>query len=81
VNVDQSGAGDTPPVRRVRDPNRRLIDVYCSVHGGSRGFTNLVCTKRDDVIELDPHVTGQCVIILDEAAATELFDALGAWLG
>jgi hypothetical protein len=41
----------------------------------------LVVTKRDGVIELDPHVTGECVIILDEAAATELFDALKEWLG
>jgi hypothetical protein len=32
-------------------------------------------------IELDPHVTGGCVIILDERAASELFDALGEWLG
>jgi hypothetical protein len=30
---------------------------------------------------LDPHVTGACVIILDEAAATALFDVLGTWLG
>ena len=80
VNTEQSGAGDKP-VRRVRDTNRRVIDVYCSTHGGPRGFTNLVCTKRDDVIELDPHVTGQCVIILNEKAATELLDTLGEWLG
>lgn len=64
-----------------RDPNRRVIDATCSTHGGCIGFTNLVCTKRDGLIELDPHVTGQCVILLDEKAATELFDALGAWLG
>jgi hypothetical protein len=78
MNTDRSGAGNKP-VRR--DPNRRVIDVYCSVHGGARGFTPLVCTKRDDVIELNPHVTGQCVIILDEKAVSELFDALGEWLG
>ena len=78
VNADQPGASDKP-VRR--DPNRRVIDAYCSAHGGARGFTPLVCTKRDDVIELDPHVTGQCVIILSEKAATELLDALGEWLG
>jgi hypothetical protein len=67
--------------RRRRDPNRRVLHVSCSVHGGPRGFTNLVVTKREGLIELDPHVTGECVIILDEAAATELFDALGEWLG
>jgi hypothetical protein len=41
----------------------------------------LVCTKRDGDIELNPHATDQCVIILDEKAAAELFDALGKWLG
>jgi hypothetical protein len=68
-------------VRGKRDPNRRVIDVHCSQHGGPRGFTNLAATKRDDLIELDPHVTGGCVIILDEKAATELFDTLEEWLG
>ena len=38
-------------------------------------------SKRGGAIELDPHVTGQCLIILDEKGATELFDALGEWLG
>ncbi|MBA2474295.1 MAG: hypothetical protein H0V41_19420 [Pseudonocardiales bacterium] len=76
MNADQSG-----PVRGKRDPNRRVIDVHCSVHGGPRGFTNLVLTKRGEIIELDPHVTGECVIILDEVAATELFGVLGEWLG
>jgi hypothetical protein len=63
-------------VRRTRNPNRRVIHITCSVHGGPRGFTDLVATKREGLIELDLHVTGGCVIILDEAA-TELFDALG----
>jgi hypothetical protein len=57
-------------------PNRRVIHVTCKVHGGPRGFTNLVATKRDGLIELDPHVTGGCVIILDEDATTELFHTL-----
>jgi hypothetical protein len=74
-----SGADSGKPVRR--DPNRRVIDVTCSTHGGARGFVPLVCTKRDDVIELNPHATNGCVIILDEKAASELFDALGEWLG
>ncbi|MGB6162433.1 MAG: hypothetical protein WBF75_07660 [Pseudonocardiaceae bacterium] len=30
---------------------------------------------------IGPHVAGPCVITLDEPAATELFDALGEWLG
>jgi hypothetical protein len=77
-NADQSGAGHKP-VRR--DTNRRVIDATCSMHGGAHGFTPLVCTKRDDLIELNPHAMNGCVIILDEKAASELFDVLGEWLG
>ncbi|MGH3887583.1 MAG: hypothetical protein ACRDSZ_13620 [Pseudonocardiaceae bacterium] len=32
-------------------------------------------------IVLDPHIDGFCVLRLDEAAATQLFDILGEWLG
>jgi hypothetical protein len=78
--VSTGGEGGKP-VRGKRDPNRRVIDVHCSTHGGARNFTPLVCTKVDDIIQLDPHAMGLCVIILDEKAATELFDALGEWLG
>jgi hypothetical protein len=64
-----------------RDPNRKVIDAYCSAHGGPRGFTPLVCTKVEDTIIIDPHATGGCVLYLDETAATALFDLLGEWLG
>jgi hypothetical protein len=37
--------------------NRRVINVSCTQHGGSRGFTNLVIRKRDGDIELDPHAS------------------------
>jgi hypothetical protein len=77
-NADESGAGDKPA---RRDPNRRVIDVTCSMHGGAHGFTPLVCSKRGDFIELNPHATNGCLIVLDEKAATELFNALGEWLG
>jgi hypothetical protein len=80
VNVDQSSASDPAP-RRKRDPNRRVIDCSCSAHGGARGFVPLVVTKRDGDIELNPHATNGCVIILDEKGATQLFDVLGEWLG
>ena len=43
-----------------RDPNRRVIDCTCTVHGGARGFVPLVVTKRDGEIELNPHAT-ECV--------------------
>jgi hypothetical protein len=45
------------------------------------GFTNVVVTKRGGAIELDPHVTGQCVLTLAEDQAIALRDALTAWLG
>lgn len=61
--------------------NRRLIHVTCSKHGGPRGFANLVASKLDGAIELDPHVDGCCVILLDEDAAGELSDAIVEWLG
>jgi hypothetical protein len=61
--------------------NRRVIHATCLMHGGSRGFTNLAGTRSDGQIVLDPHVTGSCVMILDGAAATELFDVLRQWLG
>jgi len=72
---------DTGSGKPRRDPNRKVIDITCTVHGGARGFTPLVCTKRDDLIELNPHATNGCVLIFDEAAATALFDVLGEWLG
>lgn len=68
---------DAKPAKRTR----KVIHVSCSEHGSARGFTNLVATKRDGVIELDPHVTGQCVLTLAEDAATELRDALTEFLG
>lgn len=61
--------------------NRKVIPVSCALHRGPRGFANLVVEKRDGEIVLDPHATGSCVIILDEAAASALFDVLGEWLG
>ena len=64
-----------------RNPNRRVVDIYCSTHGGARNFTPLVCTKVDDFIQLDPQAMGLCVLVLNEKAASELFDALREWLG
>jgi hypothetical protein len=69
--------GAEPPSKAS---NRRVLHVTCRIHGGAAGYTNLVIIKLDSLIELDPHAIG-CVIILDEKAATELFDALVEWLG
>lgn len=59
----------------------RTIPVTCTTCSSGRGFCNLRVTKVNGDIVLDPHVTGSCVIVLDEAAATALFDLLGEWLG
>ncbi len=60
--------------------NDRTIPVTCQIHG-SQGFCNLRVSKVDGEIVLDPHVDGSCVLRLDEAAAAQLFDMLGEWLG
>jgi hypothetical protein len=70
---------ETPP-HQSRAP-RRVIHATCSTHGGCIGFTNLVVSKRGGAIELDPHVTGQCLLRLDEDAAQVLHETLGEWLG
>ncbi|MGH3603553.1 MAG: hypothetical protein ACRDQI_05950 [Pseudonocardiaceae bacterium] len=61
--------------------NRRTIPVTCATHGGTPGYTNLVISKRDGNIQLDPHADGSCVIILDETGGRALCDALQQWLG
>ncbi|HWR49356.1 MAG TPA: hypothetical protein VN327_17360 [Pseudonocardiaceae bacterium] len=60
--------------------NRKAIPVTCALHKGPRGFANLVVEKQGDEIVLDVHVTGACVIIFDENAATALFEVLRRWL-
>jgi hypothetical protein len=45
MHIDQS-------VRSKRDPNRRLIHVYCAVHGGPKGFTHLVVTNVKGLLSL-----------------------------
>lgn len=62
-------------------PNRRVIHATCTTHAAGIGFTNVVISKRDGAIELDPHVTGECVLMLAEDAAIALRDALTQWLG
>lgn len=69
--------GATPTASR---DNRIAIPVSCSVHQGPRGFANLVVEKQGSEVVFDPHVTGECVIIFDKAAARMLHHALGRWL-
>jgi hypothetical protein len=68
--------GTQQPLRR-----RKTIAATCELHRGPIGFTNLVVSKRDGTIVLDPHVDGSCVISLDQDGATQLCDTLTEWLG
>ena len=52
----------------------------CQAHAAD-GFTNLLVTKEDGVIVLNPHIANCCVLRLDEQAATALLDILREWLG
>ncbi len=61
--------------------NRRVLHGTCGRHGGPRGFTNLVVTRERGVVVFDPHVDGSCLVSIDDAAARELHQALGLWLG
>lgn len=61
--------------------NRKAIPVTCALHQGPRGFANLVVERQGGDIIFDPHVTGACVIIFDDAGANTLFTILGKWLG
>ncbi len=66
----------------VKNSSRRTIPVTCTTHGGGKNFCNLLMTKESDgTIVLDPHVANCCVLRLDYAAATAVFDTLGTWLG
>ena len=57
-----------------------MIMTSCEAHGAA-GFTNLLMTKEDGVIVLNPHLANCCVLRLDEKAAMTLHDILGEWLG
>lgn len=66
---------ESAPIRRL------VVPATCATHPGPVGFTNLLLRKVDDLVELDPHATGACVLVLDEAAATAMRDTLSEWLG
>ncbi|MGB6161941.1 MAG: hypothetical protein WCF33_08370 [Pseudonocardiaceae bacterium] len=67
--------------RRSGRPRRKAIPATCALHQGPMGFANLMVSVIDGKLVLDPHVTGSCLIRLDEAAACALRDVLTEWLG
>jgi hypothetical protein len=76
-----SAAEQPPETDRQPRSNRKAIHATCALHRGPAGFANVVVSKRDGTIELDPHVTGACVLTLAEDEAVALRDALTRWLG
>jgi hypothetical protein len=60
---------------------RKAIPATCGRHRGAIGFANLLVSMQSMWIVLDPHVTGFCVIVLDEEGAKALRDILMEWLG
>jgi hypothetical protein len=76
-SVSNSGPDQTKYTAR----RRKAIPATCQLHRGPIGFANLMVSKHDGTITFDPHVTGSCVISLDEEGATTLRDLLTAWLG
>jgi hypothetical protein len=60
--------------------HRRVVMTTCQAHG-SAGFTNLLVTKENGIIVLNPHVANCCVLRLDEQTARALLGILGEWLG
>ena len=64
-------------VRVVSDPQVE-IEAVCEVNQGSG---RLVLRREGDRIVLDARTDHCCVITLQNAAVTLLFDVLGEWLG
>jgi hypothetical protein len=64
----------------ARASHRCVVMTSCQAHG-SAGFTNLLVTKENGTIVLNPHVANCCVLRLDEHAARALLGILGEWLG
>jgi hypothetical protein len=75
---------DEPTPQRTsssaRSINRQVITATCDAHGAT-GFTNLLVTKENRHVVLNPHVANCCALRLDEQAARALLDILREWLG
>ncbi|MGB6161297.1 MAG: hypothetical protein WCF33_04480 [Pseudonocardiaceae bacterium] len=60
---------------------RKAIPATCALHRGPIGFANLMVSLHGRSVVFDPHVTGECLITLNEGSATALRDILTEWLG
>ncbi len=61
-------------------PPDRTIPATCQIRGSQESCI-LRVTKINSEIVLNPQINGSCVLSLDKAAATQLLDILGEWLG
>lgn len=68
------------PEHKARRSHRLVIRTTCQAHG-TAGFTNLLVTKEDGFIVLNPHLANCCVLRMDEQAARALRGIVGEWLG
>ncbi len=64
----------------ARRSHRRVVMTTCQAHGAA-GFTNLLITKEDGFIVLNPHAANCCVLRLDVQAATAVHGIITEWLG
>jgi hypothetical protein len=60
---------------------RKAIPATCGLHRGPIGFANFLVSMQGGTVVFDPHLTGACVIALEEEGATALRDILTEWLG
>jgi hypothetical protein len=58
----------------------KAIPATCQLDRGPVGHANLMVSKHNGTIVLDPQIIGSCVISLDEEGATRLCDLLTVWL-
>lgn len=63
----------------ARRSHRRVVMTTCQAHGAA-GFTNLLVTRENGIIVLNPHAANCCVLRLDEQAATALHGIITEWL-
>lgn len=84
VHLTTKGTTDVPAMSKrtedgARDSHRRVVMTTCQAHGAA-GFTNLLVTKENGTVVLNPHIANCCVLRLDEQAARALLGILEEWL-
>lgn len=81
MHVPSDRQTNTAAPREQRAPQSpRVIMIICQAHGAA-GFTNLLITKENGCIVLNPHLENCCVLRIEEQAARTLHNIFGEWLG